>query len=97
MPIAGNNMAQLKVVLRIVGLALLGVLLVGSAVWGALALYYSDLQSTAVRSVLCAAFALCGLAALCALFLRRWRWRAVSVFAVMFAALVAWWSHIEPS
>jgi hypothetical protein len=95
--IVGNTVAQLKAALRVVGLASLGVLVAGSAIWGALALYYSDLQSTAVRSVLCGAFALSGLLAFCALCLGRWRWRALSVFAVMFAALVTWWSHIEPS
>jgi hypothetical protein len=96
-PTVGNTVAQLKVVLRVVGLALPGLFVAGSAIWGALALYYSDLHSTAVRGVLCVAFALSGLLALCALWLGRWRWRAVGVFAVVFAVLVTWWSQIEPS
>ena len=89
-------MAGLKI-FRIVGLALCGLLVSGIAVWGALALHYSDLQSNALRVALAMGFALCGLLALVALGVRRWRWRMLGAFAVLFAGLLTWWSQIEPS
>jgi hypothetical protein len=90
-------MAGLKIILRIVGLMLCSLLVCGMALWGALALHYSDLQSNALRETLAAAFASCGLLALAALGARRWRWRALGVFAVLFAGLLTWWNQIEPS
>jgi hypothetical protein len=90
-------MAGLKIILRIVGLMLCGLLVCAVAVWGALALHYSDLQSNALRDTLATAFALCGLLALAALGARRWRWRVLGTFAILFAGLLTWWSQIEPS
>src|SRR5688500_19397128 len=93
-------MAGPKVILRIVALMLCGLLVCGMAVCGALALHYSDLQSNVLRDTLATAFALCGLlalAALAALGARRWRWRALGAFAILFAGLLTWWSRIEPS
>ena len=89
-------MAQLKSILRIVGLALLGLLVCGMAIWGALALHYSEPHS-ALRNTLAAGFALSGLLVLVALGTRRWRWRTLGAFAAMSAALLTWWSQIEPS
>lgn len=90
-------MAGLKMIPRIVGLMLCGLLVCGMAVWGALALHYSDLQSNALRNSLAMTFALCGLLALAALGARRWRWRTLGTFAVLFAGLLTWWTRIEPS
>ncbi len=90
-------MAGLKIILRIGALVLCGLLVCGMAVWGALALHYSDLQSDALRDTLAAAFALCGLLALAALGARRWRWRTLAGFAILFAGLLTWWNQIEPS
>lgn len=71
--------------------------LVGAGVWGALAIYYSDLTSAALRTALAAVFAVLGLATLVLLGWRRWRWRALGAFTLVFVAVLAWWSGIAPS
>jgi hypothetical protein len=79
------------------GLALLGLLLAATGGWGALALAISGPHNEALRYGLAAAFGAGALVALVALFLQRWRWRAVAAYAVLFALLLAWWRGIEPS
>lgn len=90
-------MAGLKIILRTFGVLLCGLLVCGVAAWGALALHYSARQSNALQDTLAVAFALCGLIVLAALGARRWRWRALGAFAILFAGLLAWWSQIVPS
>ena len=75
----------------------LAFLLLGMAVWGTLAIYYSDLSSDALRTGLAVSFAVCALAALVGLAFRSWRWRALTGFLLLFFGLLAWWSTIEPS
>jgi hypothetical protein len=82
---------------RPAGVLALGLLLLGSAGWGVLALWYLDHKTFAVRAALTAAFALVSLAALAALVLPDWRWRALAAYAAVFALLVWRWSAIEPS
>jgi hypothetical protein len=89
--------AAASVVLRRVGLALLGLLLAASAVWGALALYFFDLRSEALRIGLAATFAAAALVALAGLAVRRWRWRAAGAYLVLFAIVLWRWAAIEPS
>jgi Domain of unknown function (DUF4105) len=79
------------------GVLLLILLMIGMTGWGALALYYSDLGSPALRMAAAGLFGLIGLAALIGQVSRRWRWRALLAYAVLFAALVAWWNTIPPS
>ena len=81
----------------VAGLLLLGVLTAATGGWGVLALTYSGPADDAARNILAAAFALIALAALIALCLRRWRWRAFATYLVLFAVLVVWWRGIEPS
>ena len=50
-----------------------------------------------MRNILAAGFALSGVLVLVALGTRGWRWRTLGAFAAMSAALLAWWSQIEPS
>lgn len=83
--------------MRPAGVLALGLLLLGSAGWGVLALWYLDHKTFAVRAALTAAFALVSLAALAALVLPDWRWRALAAYAAVFALLVWRWSAIEPS
>jgi Domain of unknown function (DUF4105) len=78
-------------------MCLLGLLWIGTAGWGALAIYYSDLESLAVRVAATGLFILIGLTALAGFASRRWRWRALPAYAVLFAILVAWWNTIQPS
>ncbi len=80
--------------LRVLGLVCLGLAVAGATVWGALALYYSDLPGEPLRIALAAAFALGTLGAF--LFLRDRR-RTLLGFGVAFAILLAWWASIEPS
>jgi hypothetical protein len=82
---------------RLAGLLALGLLLLGSAGWGVLALWYFDHKTFAVRAALAAAFALVSLAALAALALPDWRWHALAAYAALFALLAWRWSGIEPS
>jgi hypothetical protein len=79
------------------GLAFLGLLLAAVGGWGVLALAISGPHNDFARNGLAAAFAAATLAALIALFLPRWRWRAFAAHVVLFAALVIWWRGIEPS
>ena len=80
-----------------VGAVFLGMLLVGMALWGVLALYYFDHKSYSVRIALATAFGLISLIALVGLSLPRWRWRALTLYIVLFAALLSWWRTIAPS
>ena len=81
----------------VVGLSLLGLLTAATGGWGVLALIYSGPHDNTVRYSLAAAFAAVSLAALIALGLRRWRWRALAFYLMLFAVLVVWWRGIEPS
>ncbi len=78
-------------------LLLLGLLLLGMAAWGVLALWYFDDANAVLRGTLAGAFALASLTTLVALAMRRWRWRAVAAFLGLFALLVIAWSAQTPS
>lgn len=78
-------------------LALFGCLIAAAGLWGSLALAYSGPQGPVLHSILVASFALASLAALIGFAQRRWRWRALGAFLLLFALLLAWWQGIEPS
>jgi hypothetical protein len=79
------------------GLGLLGVLSAAIGAWGLGALQISGSLDERLRLVLGTAFAVAALAALAALFSRRWRWRALAAYLALFAAVLVWWQRIEPS
>jgi hypothetical protein len=79
---------------RIVVCLLLGVVLLGLTAWGALAIYYSNLPSPALRMGLSLTFAL---SAVAGLLLLRPRRRAVWGFLLVFAGVLLWWLAIPPS
>jgi hypothetical protein len=81
----------------VAGLVLLGLLMAATAGWGVLALAISGPQGETLRNALAVAFGGAALAALIALFVRRWRWRAFAAYVVLFAVVVTWWRAIEPS
>ena len=83
--------------LAISGLLLLAVLMILTAGWGALALYYSGSQNPVPQATLVGAFVVAALLTLVALGFRRWRWRALAAYFALFAAVVTWWRGIEPS
>lgn len=70
-----------------------GGLLLGLILWGALAIYYSNISSGLLRAILSWVFALGSAAML--LFLRPRR-RAVVMFAMIFAGVLLWWLRIPP-
>lgn len=83
--------------MRLAGLLCLGLLVLASAGWGVLALYYFDREPFGRRATLAAAFAAISLVALAALALPDWRWYALGAYAVAFAVLLWRWGAIEPS
>jgi len=84
-------------VVRVAGLVLLSLVLLGMGGWGALALHYWDHADPTVRTVLVVAWILACVALLVGFLLRRWRWRSFAIFVGLFALLLAAWSAIEPS
>ena len=82
---------------HVAGFVLLGLLTAATGGWGAFALMYSGPHNDALRYGLAAAFALVSLLALIAMALRRWRWRVLVAYLVLFAVVVVWWRSIEPS
>jgi hypothetical protein len=63
--------------------------------WTTLALWFRLPGPDAVRAVGAAIAAAAAVAAIVSLFTRV-RWRALGVYAVLFAAILAWWSTIRP-
>jgi hypothetical protein len=86
-----------RLVWRGIAALLVVCVLVVATAWGALAIYYSDLTSAVLRVALALLFGALGIATLALLWRRPWRWRALGSFALVFAALLAWWSTIAPS
>ncbi len=87
----------LKRLCVLAGVSFLGLLLLGMAAWGVLAIYFSDVESRALRVGGATVFALCALVTLIGLAFRRWRWRALVGFLIVFGLLVGGWHTIEPS
>jgi hypothetical protein len=79
-----------RVVFRLVA----GVMVLGMTIWGALAIYYSEIATVGVRTALSSAFALGTTVGL--LFVRPRR-RAILGFLGVFTVLVVWWLAISPS
>ena len=84
-------------ILRLAGLLLLGLVLLGMSGWGVLALRYWDHASPTLRNALIVVWALASLALIVGFALRRWRWRSFAAFMALFAVLLTAWSTIEPS
>jgi hypothetical protein len=84
-------MARATAWLRALGIGCLGLVVAGATLWGALAVFYSDLPGA---PALAAAFALGTLGAFLFLPGRR---RTLLGFAVAFALLLLWWTSITPS
>jgi hypothetical protein len=82
---------------RGVGIAALVLLVAAIGIWGALLLEYAGPRSDLLRTVLVAGFALAAMATVIALFLRRWRWRAMGAYGILCVGLALLWSSIEPT
>ena len=79
------------------GLAILGILVLGFGCWGTLLLAFAAPGSGAVHAALVLGFGLASVGALVALFVRRWRWPALGLFAALCAAVAVLWAAIAPS
>ncbi len=79
------------------GLVALALLVAGIGVWGALLLEYAGPRNDVAHRALVIGFSLAAVAALIALFVRRWRWRAIGAYGLLCAGLVVLWSSIEPT
>lgn len=79
-------------VMTVVGRILVGAVLLAMTLWGVLAINYSDLSPQA-RPAVAAIF---GAGALAVLWFVRPTRRAVTVFLLVFSALVLWWRQIPP-
>jgi hypothetical protein len=81
-------------VAKVAAVLLLGLLVAGMTVWGALFLWYSNIPVAPLRVALSGLFGIGTLAAF--VFLQR-RWRTLLGFAAVFALLVTWFLLIPPS
>ncbi|MGR9035992.1 MAG: Lnb N-terminal periplasmic domain-containing protein [Gammaproteobacteria bacterium] len=75
----------------------MGSTVMGSTLWGLCAVYFGDSHSGIVQTCASVLFGLCGLAALIALGLSRWRRRCLAAYSFFFAAILTWWLLISPS
>jgi hypothetical protein len=82
---------------RAVGLVVLGLLIAAVGAWGVLALAVSGPPVQALRLGLAAGFGAAALATLVALAIRRWRWRGLAAYGLLFAATLVWYFGIAPS
>ena len=87
----------MKTLSRLLGAGLIGLLVVGAAVWGALALWFAIPAVDGLRAALALGFVALGAGGLLAALLRRKLFVPLLPFAVAFVALLAWWSNIEAS
>ncbi len=87
----------LSFILKGAAIFLLALLLFLGTGWGTLALHYSDPGNSLWRAAIAGSFGLLGLVAMIAIFSRFWRLRALAAYSAVFAALLVWWSGIEPS
>jgi hypothetical protein len=84
-------------VASVAAFSLLILLVVTMSSWAVFAIVYSGPRAGIVNNALATAFAIASVTLLVALGSRRWRWRSLAVYLVLFAALVMWWRGIEPS
>jgi len=80
-----------------IGLGALALIGLGFIIWGALLLAFAGPSNDLVRVAMVCAFCLVSAGGLIALFVRRWRWPAMGVLAVLWAALIVLWTSIEPT
>jgi len=79
------------------GFILLGLLITAIGVWEALALTYLGPSNDVLRYGLIAMFTIVSLMTLIALVFRRWRWKFLTAYALLFTVLLAWYYTIKPS
>ena len=89
---SGRGRRAVAVLLRILVSALI---IVPVSAWSALALWFRLPGPEGLRALAACLFVVLGLGAIAALFLRRGL-AGLTVFALVFGALLVWWSTIKP-
>ena len=84
-------------VARATAIAALAVVVLSLGSSGGLLLAFSGPGNSLSRVLLASAFCTASVVTLIALFLRRWRWRALAFFAALCAISLTLWASIEPS
>ncbi len=79
------------------GLLLLGLVILGTAAWGVLALLYFDHANPALRTALAVAYGIASLITLALFIGRRRRWHAFLAQLALFGVVLACWTGIKPS
>ncbi|MBL1265219.1 Lnb N-terminal periplasmic domain-containing protein [Methylomicrobium sp. RS1] len=74
-----------------------GLILTAVTLWGVLAVYFGDSQSSMIQTSLAAAWGLYGLTTLVGLGFPRWRKRLFAGYSILFVAILGWWFSISPS
>ncbi|MEE7625125.1 DUF4105 domain-containing protein [Methylobacter sp. Wu8] len=72
-------------------------MLIGTTVWGVLAVYYGDSRTGLAQTCVAAAFGLFGFAVLTGVLWFRWRIQWVTGHLVVFIGILVWWLGITPS
>jgi hypothetical protein len=72
-------------------MAVLGLAVLGTTLWGVMALYFNT------NRVFAGLYCVAGVLALMGVFMPRWRSWALVVYAGIFLALLFWWDSLEPS
>ncbi|MDP1771049.1 MAG: DUF4105 domain-containing protein [Methylobacter sp.] len=75
----------------------LSVMLIGTTVWGVLAVYYGDSQTGLAQVCVATVFGLFGFAVLMGVLWFRWRIQWVLGHLVLFIGILVWWLEITPS
>jgi len=84
-----------RVLVALLRILISAFVIVPISAWGALALWFRLPVPEELRAFAAGLFAVLGLAAIAALFVRR-SLIALSIFALVFGALLVWWSTIRP-
>ncbi len=87
----------MKVLPRLLGGGLIGLLVIGAVAWGALALWFAFPAADGLRAALALAFVALGAGGLLAAVLHRRLVVPLLPFTVAVVVLLAWWSTIEAS
>ena len=82
---------------RVLGWGIAALVVLGTGLWGTLALHYSDLSPGWLRDALAGLYGLLALTALVALAARRRRRVLLALFAAAFVGLLLYWRTITPS
>ena len=87
----------MKTMFRMLGVVLIGLMVVGATIWGALALWFTLPAAEGIRVALALGFAALGAGGLLTALLRRRLIVPLLPFAGAFVALLGWWSTLGAS